>query len=330
MKLLRRHFLRLAAASATLPAMPSILRADTYPSRTITAIVPFAAGGPADIFARLIAGSIQSILGQSVVIENVGGAAGSTGAGRVARAEGDGYTLLITPGFSTHVINPVIYKLDYDVVADFEPVGLLVFLPNMMVSRADIPAQDLKGLIGWLKDNPDKALQGTSGVGSVGHLAGLLFQKQTGTRYQFVPYRGLGPALQDLVAGRVDLMIDVPLNSLPYVRDGKLRAYAVLAQHRLALAPDIPTSAEAGVSGAEVPNWYCMFAPKGTPKEIIGKLNAACVQALATPELQNRITNLGLDPVPRDQLTPEALGARQRADAAKWTPIIKEAGIKPE
>src|SRR3984893_350647 len=210
----RRRLLWLAAGGAVLPALSGTARAQAFPTRPVSMIVPFAAGGPADVVARIVAERMQRSRGQSVVIENVAGAAGSIGAGRVAHATADGYTLLIGPGLSTTVINPAISPLDYDTVTDFAPVGLLCFVPNLLVSRQDVPAADLKGLVAWLKANPDRA-QGTSGVGSLGHLAGILFQKATGTSYQFIPYRGLGPAMQDLVAGRVDLMIDVPINSLP-------------------------------------------------------------------------------------------------------------------
>ena len=329
MRFPRRYFLRLAAGGAILPALSGIARAEAFPTRPITMIVPFAAGGPADVFARIVAERMQRSLGQSVVIENVAGAAGSVGAGRVARATPDGYTLLIGPGLSTNVINPAIYNLDYNTVTDFEPVALLCFVPNMLVSRQDVPADDLKGLVAWLKADPDKALQGTSGVGSLGHLAGIIFQKATGTSYQFIPYRGLGPAMQDLVAGRVDLMIDVPINSLPYVRDGKLKAYAILGEQRVTIAPEVPTADEAGVPGVHLQNWYSIYAPKGTPKDVVARLNAACVETLADQALRDRLAGFGFVLPAREQQSPEALGALQQAETAKWTPIIKAADIKP-
>jgi tripartite-type tricarboxylate transporter receptor subunit TctC len=326
----RRKFLRLATGSAILGATVKRTRAEAFPARPVTMIVPFAAGGPADTFARLIADGMQKALGQSVVIENVAGAAGTIGAGRVARATPDGYTLLIGPGLSTNVINPAIYRLDYNPATDFAPVGLVCFVPNMLVSKKDIPADDLRGLVAWLKANPNKALQGTSGVGSLGHLAGILFQKATGTSYQFIPYRGLGPALQDLIAGRVDLTIDVPINPLPYVRDGKLKAYAILGEHRAAVAPDVPTADEAGVPGVHLENWYSVFAPRDTPTDVIGKCNDAIVATLGDPARRNHLADLGFVAVPREQQSPEALGTLQRSEAAKWTPIIKAADIKPE
>jgi len=330
MRFRRRYFLRLAAGGAILPALSGIARAQAFPTRPVTMIVPFAAGGPADVFARIVAERMQRSLGQSVVIENVAGAAGSVGAGRVARATPDGYTLLIGPGLSTNVINPAIYNLDYNTVTDFEPVALLCFVPNMLVSRTDVPADDLKGLVAWLKANPDKALQGTSGVGSLGHLAGIIFQKATGTSYQFIPYRGLGPAMQDLVAGRVDLMIDVPINSLPYVRDGKLKAYAILGEQRATIAPEVPTADEAGVPGIHLQNWYSIYAPKGTPKDVVARLNAAVVETLADQALRDHLADLGFIGVPREQQNPETLAELQKAETAKWAPVIKAAGIKPE
>jgi tripartite-type tricarboxylate transporter receptor subunit TctC len=330
MKLPRRRFLRLAAGSAAVAAMPNVARAQAFPSRPVTMIVPFAAGGPADVFSRIVADRMSKALAQSVIIENVAGAAGTIGAGRVARAASDGYTLLIGPGLSTNVINPAIYTLDYDPATALEPIGLICFVPNMLVGKKDVPADDLKGLVAWLKANPNKALQGTSGVGSLGHLAGIVFQKATGTSYQFVPYRGLGPALQDLVAGRVDLMIDVPINPLAYVRDGKLKAYAILGEQRAAVAPEVPTADEAGVPGVHLQNWYSVFAPKGTPGDVVAKLNGAIVVTLADPAARDHLAQLGFVAVPREQQSPEALAALQKAETVKWTPIVKAAGIKPE
>jgi tripartite-type tricarboxylate transporter receptor subunit TctC len=326
----RRKFLQLAAGAAAIPAVSRVASAQAYPARAITMIVPFAAGGPADVYARIMAERMRISLGQAVIVENVTGAAGTVGVGRVARATPDGYTLSIGPGLSTHVINAAIYDFQYDVVKDFEPVALLSLIPQMIVAKKAMPADDLKGLISWLKANPDTALQGTSGVGSAGHLAGVLFQQQTGTRFGFVPYRGLAPALQDLVAGRVDMLIDLPLNSLPYVRDGTLKAYAVMAKSRMTIAPEIPTVDDAGVPGLYMSLWYSIFAPKGTPKDIVGKLNSAVVDALADPALRARFAEFGHEILPRDQQTPEALRDLQNAEIQKWWPIIKASHIKGE
>jgi tripartite-type tricarboxylate transporter receptor subunit TctC len=303
-------------------------QAQTFPARPVTLVVPFAPGGPVDVLARIMAERMKTSLGQPVIVENVAGAAGSLGVGRVARAAPDGYTLSIGPGYSTHVVNPAIYALPYDVVKDFDPISLIGVMPEIIVGRKAMPADDLKGLIDWLKANPDKATQGTSGVGSAGHVAGVFFQKLTGTRYAFVPYRGLAPAMQDLLAGQVDLVIDVPTSALPQIRNGSIKAYAVTAKTRLAGAPDVPTSDEAGLPGFHATVWYALWAPAGTPKDIIGKLNAAVVDALADQTVRARLAEIGQEVVPRDQQNPEALAALQKSEIEKWWPIIKAANIK--
>jgi tripartite-type tricarboxylate transporter receptor subunit TctC len=268
-------------------------------------------------------------LGQPVVVENVAGANGGIGTGRVARATGDGYTVGLGL-WNTHVANATLYALPYDVVNDFEPVSLLVTTPWVIVANKAIVANDLKQLIAWLKANPDKASQGSAGVGSGGHLSGVLLQKMTGTRFQHVPYRGSAPALQDLVAGRVDMMIDAPALVLSQVRAGSIRAYAVAAKSRLSVAPDIPTVDEAGLPGFYFSNWFAFFAPKGTPKHIVAKLDAAVVDTLADPAVRSWLTDLGFEIVPREQQTPEALAALHKAEIEKWWPIIKAANIRGE
>jgi tripartite-type tricarboxylate transporter receptor subunit TctC len=330
MKRSRQSVLHAIAMAGALLLTSLSARADNFPSRPITMIVPFAAGGPADVFARIIAERMQRALGAPVIIDDLPGAAGTIATSKVEREAPDGYTLLIGPGLSTHVINAAIYGLPYDVVTDFQPIALLTTIPNVIVANKDVPADDLQGLIAWLKANPDRALQGTSGVGSIGHLAGVLFQKETGTQYKFVPYRGLGPALQDLLADRVNLVIDLPLNSLPYVRAGSLKAYAVLSRSRMTLAPDIPTVDKAGVPGLYIEGWYSIYGPKGIPKDVVSRLNAAAMETLADPAVAKRLAGLGHAIVPSQQQTPEALAALQKADIDKWWPIIKAAGIKPE
>jgi tripartite-type tricarboxylate transporter receptor subunit TctC len=329
MKLPRRRFLHLAAGAVALPAMPRIARAQTYPTRPITMIVPFPAGGAADLIGRLVAEHMRGSLGQPVIVENMAGASGSVGAGRVARAAGDGYTLGIGT-LSTHVINGALLALQYDVRKDFEPISLLTTQPLLIITKKDIPAKDLMELIAWLKANPDKAMQGTTGTGSSLHLVGASFQQQTGTRFGFVPYRGTNLAIQDLVAGRIDMMFDLATVALPHVRAGATRAYAVTAQSRLAAAPDIPTVDEAGLPGFYNSIWLAVWAPKGTPKTIIAKLNAEVVNALADPAVRARLADLGQEIFPREQQTPEGLGAFHKAEIDKWWPIIKAAGIKAE
>ena len=273
--------------------------AQVYPSHPITIIVPFAAGGPSDTLTRILAQRIGATLGQVVIVDNVGGAAGRIGTGRGARAAPDGYTL-ITGSAGTHMANGAIYTLSYDVLKDFEPVALLAATPQLIVAKKAMPASNLKELIAWLKENPDKASQGTSGVGGYSHLAGVFFQKLTGTRFQFVPYRGT--AMNDLVAGHVDLMIDQTSNALPQVRNGNIKAYAVAANRRFAEAADIPTVDEAGLPGFHFSHWYALFAPKNTAKTVIGKLNAAVVEALNDLAVRQRLVDLGQEIFPRERL----------------------------
>jgi len=321
--------LRIVAGCVLLWGGIAAAPAQVYPSRPITMVVPFAAGGPVDTVARILSEPMRATLGQSIIVENGTGAAGSIGVGRVARAAPDGYTLSIGH-WSTHVVNGAIYPLPYDLLRDLEPIVLLPSNPMIVVSKSAVPAKNLNEFVGWIKANEGKVSAGTAGAGSATHVAGVYFQNVTGTRFQFVPYRGTGPALQDLVAGQIDFIVDQASNSLQHVRDGKIRAYAVTASARLPSAPDIPTVAEAGLPSLDISVWYGLWAPKGTPKEIIAKLNAAAVQALSEPAVRQRFAELGLDMPPRDRLTPEALAAYQKAEIEKWWPVIKDANIKTE
>jgi tripartite-type tricarboxylate transporter receptor subunit TctC len=329
MKIQRRRFLHQAAGVAALPALSRIARAQTYPTRSITMNVAFAAGGALDTTGRILAERMRVSLGQRIIIENVTGAAGSIGVGRVARAPADGYTVSIG-SVSTHVFNGAIYALPYDVLMNFEPIALVATNPMLIVAKKAMPANNLKDFIAWLKANPGRASQGTFGAGSVGHIVGIFFQNTTGTRYQFVPYRGGPPAMQDLVAGQIDMMIDNPVTSLPQIRAGGIKGYVVTAKNRLAQAPEIPTADEAGLPGLYVTNWQALFVPKGTPKDVVAKLNAAVVEALADPAVRNRISDQGFEIPPPEQQTPEWLAVLHKAEIEKWWPIIKAANIKGE
>src|SRR5580765_1183565 len=316
-------------ALAVLLGVVSSATAQTYPSKPITMVVPFAAGGPVDAVARILSVPMSQALGQAVLVDYTVGAAGTIGVGRVARAAPDGYTLSIGH-WATHVINAAIYPLQYDVLRDLEPVGMICANPLLIVTRASFPAKDLKELIAWLKANPDKASVGTAGVGSGSHMGGIYFQNATGTKVQYIPYKGTGPAMQDLLAGRLDFMVDQASNSLPQVRAGKIKALAVTARSRLSAAPEIPTVDEAGLPRLYVSVWFAIWAPNGTPRDVVAKLNATMVSALADPAVRQRLSDLGQEIVPREQQSPEALVAFHKSEAEKWWPLVKAAGIKPE
>jgi tripartite-type tricarboxylate transporter receptor subunit TctC len=327
--MLMRRMLLASLACAAASSLAGDVSAQVYPSRPITMVVPYPGGGPTDTIARIVADRMRVTLGQPLVIENVAGASGSIGVGRVARAASDGYTLSFGT-WSTHVVNGAILGLKYDVFNDFEPVALIVHSPMLMTGNKAMPAKDLKGLIAWLKANPDKALLGVPGVAGAGHLAGAFFQRVTGTRIQIVPYRGVGPAIQDMIAGRLDLMFDLVANSLPHVRAGTIKAHAILAKSRVGAAPDVPTVDEAGVPGFYVSSWQAIWVPKGTAKNIVARLNSAVMDALADVGVRQRLTDLAQEIPSREEQTSEALGALQRAEIEKWWPIIKSADIKAE
>jgi tripartite-type tricarboxylate transporter receptor subunit TctC len=329
MKIQRRRFLSLAAGAAALPAMLNIAVADTYPSRPITIIVPFAAGGATDVLARILAERMRVSLGQPLLVEDVTGAAGSIGVTRAVRSPPDGYTLSVGT-LTTHVLIGALYQLPFNLLTDLAPIAEIGSEPLLICIRNSLPAKSLQEFIAWLKENPDKANAGIPGVGSTGNLAGLAFQKATGTKFQFISYRGDGPAVQDLVAGNIDLMIEPSSNSVGQVQAGTIRALAVPAKTRHPGLPDVPTTDEAGLPGFYASIWFGIWAPKGTPPDIIGKLNAATVEALADPDVRAKLGKLGPQVAPRNQQTPQALAAYQKAEAEKWWPIIKAANIKGE
>ena len=319
--LMRTLMMALALATIAVNA-----QAQTFPSRQITLVVPFPPGGSTDVTARIMAEHMRASLGQPVIIENVGGAGGSIAVGRVARAAPDGYTIDIGQ-WDTHV-GSIIYKLDYDLQKDFEPIGLLSVNPQLLVARKDLPADSLKDLIAWMKANPGKI--NFVNQNAAANVSGVLFEKLTGQKLHFIPYRGAGPAMTDLVSGQVDLLVVQGAAALPQIRAGKIKAIANLSPQRSASIPDIPTSDEGGVPGLYMSGWFGFFAPKGTPKDVIAKLNNAMLQALADPAVRARFTELGLDVASREQQTPEGLAGFQKAEIDKWWPIIKEAGISAQ
>ena len=315
------------ACLACLSALPAIAAAQAFPSRAVTMVVPFAAGGPVDTVARILAEPMRKSLGQAIVVESTTGAGGSLGVGRVARATPDGYTLSIGH-WSTHVVNGAVYQLNYDLLKDLEPVGMIGGNPMIVVSKPGVEAKDLKEFVAWVKANQDKVNVGTAGAGSSTHIAGIYFQNEIGAKLQFIPYKGTGPAMQDLMGGQIDMIVDQLSNSLPQVKAGRIKGYAITAKERSAAAPDVPTVDEAGMPGLHISIWYGIWAPKGTPKEVVAKLNQAVVDALADPDTRKRLGDLGMELVPRERQTPEALGAHQKAEIEKWWPIIKAANIK--
>ena len=329
----RRQFLCLSGACLT-PVLaapwvlvngPSNAQID-FPNRPITMIVPSVAGASVDVVGRVLVERMRRSLGQPIIIENIGGADGSIGTGRAARAKPDGYTIDL--GFlGSHVLNGALYSLPYDLLNDFAPISPLVTLPQVLVARKTIPAKDVNELIAWLKASPNRASVAVTAAGQ--RLIAAYFQKETGVHFALVPYRGSAPARQDLMAGHIDLYFD-SVDSLPLIRDGSVRAYAVTSAERLAAAPDIPTLAEMGLPAASWTAWYGLFAPKGTQSEIIGKLNVAAAEALADSTVRSRLLDLGYAIFPRQQQTPNTLGALMKAGAERWWPVIKELGLKAE
>ena len=303
--------------------------AQTFPSKQITLVVPFTAGGPTDTLARILAERMGRTLGQTVIVDNTTGAAGTIGVARVVRAAPDGYTIGIGH-WSTHVVNPAIYPLTFNILDDLEPLAYIATNPQLLVSRKDLPAADLRGLIEWAKANSDKVTAGTAGVGAASHIGGLYFEQKTGAKLRFIPYRGGGPALQDVVAGQIDIMFDQAANSIPQVQAGKIKAFAVTAKERLKAMPDIPTVDEAGLPGLYIAVWHGLWAPKGTPKDVTARLTSAIMEALADPQVREKFAALGQEIPEPAQQTPQALRALHEAEIKLWWPLIKSAGIKIE
>jgi tripartite-type tricarboxylate transporter receptor subunit TctC len=301
--------------------------AQTFPTRPVTLVVPYPPGGPTDVVARVLAERMRVPLGQPVIVENVAGGSGNIGVAKVARATADGYTLSLGNSGS-HVLNAALYTLNYDLLEDFAPVGLLTSNPQIIVTRKTLPANDLKALIAWLGSNPDKATAGSAGA--VASVSIAFFQQKTGTHLTIVPYRGAAPAVQDLMGGQIDLMFDQASNALPQVRAGAIKAFAVTAKTRLPNAPEIPTVDEAGLPGFYAALWQGLWAPKGTPREAIARLNAAVAEALADPKVEHRLREIGQEPFPPAQRSVAAMAAFQQAEADKWWPIIKAANLKGE
>lgn len=319
------RFFRLILALVFVGAIPAHA-ADPYPSKPVTMIVPFAAGGPTDTVARLLGQSMGEFLKQQIVVENVGGAGGTLGAGRVARADPDGYTI-----FLHHIgqaTAPALYrKLPYNAITDFEPIGLVTDVPMTLVARKDFPAKDFKELLAYVKANKEKVTYANAGLGSASHLCGMLFMSAIQTDMTTVPYKGTGPAMNDLLGGQVDFMCDQTTNTTGQIKGGKIRAYGVTTKTRVASLPDLPTLAESGLPNFEVAVWHGLYAPKGTPKPVIDKLVQALQAALKDATVKQRFEELGTEPVPQNRATPQVLAAHLKAEIAKWDPIIKKAGV---
>jgi tripartite-type tricarboxylate transporter receptor subunit TctC len=318
----------LAVLAAALIGTLSVANAQPYPSRPVTMVVPFAAGGPTDTLARIVTDRMRVALGKPIIIENVSGAGGSIGVGRVASAARDGYTISIG-AWNTHVVNGALYSLRYHVYDDFAPVALLADNAQLILSNNDVPAKDLKQLIAWVKVNQDKVSAGNGGLGTSSHVGGVFFQHLTGTQFPLVPYRsGMAAAIQDLIGGRIELLFDQVSSSLQHAHAGRIKAYAVASKERLAIAPEIPTANESGLPDFYISVWHALWAPKGTPPEAIARLNGAAVEALSDPVVKKRLAELGQDIFPRERQTPQALASFHKAEIDKWWPILKAANIK--
>jgi tripartite-type tricarboxylate transporter receptor subunit TctC len=324
---MRKPVFSAAAAVALLAVAPA--PAADYPSRSITLVVPLSVGGSTDVIGRIVAQGMGEALGQTIVVENTTGAGGTIGEGRISRAAPDGYTIGIGQ-WGTNVATGAIYKLPYDLMKDFEPVGLIATQPFFIVARKTMPANTLKELLAYLRENGDKMNVGNSGIGSPSHVSAILFEKAAGVKLTMVPYRGAGDSMTALLAGQIDVMLNTPALSVAQMKAGQIKVYAVTAKNRIAMAPDVPTTDEAGLPGFYFTFWHALWAPKGTPKEIVAKLNGALRTALANPSTRKKLIDLAQEIFPDDEQSPEALRKFQQAEIDKWWPIIKEAGIKAQ
>ncbi len=303
--------------------------AQSYPSRAINMVVPYAAGGPTDTLARIVSDPMRRLLAQTIVVDNVTGAGGSIAVGRVVRAAPDGYTLSIGH-WGSHVVNGAYYTLPFDLLTDLDPVAMLASNPQLIVSKLAVPARNLKELIAWSKANQDKLLLGSGGIAASSHMGGIYFQSAIGAKFQYVHYRGGAPALQALLGGEVDVYVTQISGAVSFVRTGKIKGYAVTAKSRQEIAPEIPTVDEAGLPGLYTSVWHALWAPKGTPKDVIAKLNGAVIAALADATVRKRFGDLGQEIPSREELTPQALAAYHKSEIDKWWPLIKAAGLKAE
>ena len=326
---LARLSLAALGSAALLAAGLQGAAAQGFPTHALSVVVPFSAGGPTDTIARIMAERLGRALGQTVVVENTTGAGGSIGVGRVVRSTPDGYTISIGH-IGTHVVNGAIYQLPYDLLKDLAPVAMIASNPQVIVSRTSLPAKDLKELLAWVKTNQDKVSSGTGGSGTPSHVSSVYFQNVTGAKIQIVHYRGAAPAMQDLMAGHIDISFDQAASSIPLIRSGKVKAYAVTSKTRVPAAPDIPTVDEAGLPGFYMSVWHGLWVPKGTPAAVITRLDGAVREALADPATQKRLADLGQEIPAREQQTPEGLAAHHKAEIDKWWPMIRAAGIKAD
>jgi len=327
--LMTRNGMARFALAFALIAAASPVAAELFPSRPITMMVGFPPGGPTDTLARILADGMQGSLGQPVVVETLSGSSGTIATGRVAHARADGYTLGLG-NWSSHVASPSIYPLDYDILRDLQPISLLSASPLWIIGKEALPPNTMPELIAWMKARPEPTTFGTVGTGSAAHLCGLYFAQHAGLRLQYVPYRGAGPAMQDLIGGQIDLSCLEASSGLPYVQAGKFKAYAVMGEQRWPKWSVTPTMIESGIPGATVNFWHGLWTTAGTPKDNVDRLDAAVMTALANPAVRQRLETLGQVIFPRDQQNPAGLAAYQKAEIDKWWPIIKAAGIKSE